>query len=75
VDYPILSDPGGEVARSFGALMPVLGVARRWTFYIGVDGRLLAVDRDVNPNTAGAEIAARLAELNVARVSGKDATR
>ena len=47
--------------------MPVVGVAKRWTFYIGKDGRILAIDKDVKVDTAGADIAAKLAELGVAR--------
>lgn len=47
--------------------MPAVGLANRWTFYVGVDGRLLAVDKDVKVATAGADIAAKLAELGVAR--------
>jgi len=47
--------------------MPVVGLAKRWTFYIGKDGRVLFVDREVKPDTAGDDVAARLAELGVAR--------
>ena len=47
--------------------MPVVGLAKRWTFYIGKDGRILYVDREVKPETAGADVAAKLAELGVAR--------
>jgi peroxiredoxin Q/BCP len=47
--------------------MPVVGLAKRWTFYIGRDGKILAIDKDVKVDTAGADIAARLAELGVAR--------
>ena len=47
--------------------MPVVGVAKRWTFYIGKDGKILAIDKDVKADTAGADIAAKLAELGVAR--------
>jgi len=47
--------------------MPVVGLAKRWTFYIGKDGRILYVDRAVKPETAGADVAAKLAELGVAR--------
>ena len=67
VDYPILSDPEKRVAKAYGVLMPLVGLAKRWTFYIGKDGRILHVDRDVHVNTAGADVAARLAELGVAR--------
>jgi peroxiredoxin Q/BCP len=47
--------------------MPVVGVAKRWTFYIGKDGKILAIDKDVKVDTAGADIATKLAELGVAR--------
>ena len=47
--------------------MPIVGLARRWTFYIGPDGKILFVDKDVKPGTAGADVAARLAELGVPR--------
>jgi peroxiredoxin Q/BCP len=66
-DYPILSDPGKKVASAYGVLVPLLGIAKRWTFYIGKDGKILYVDRDVNVNTAGADVAARLAALGVPR--------
>lgn len=41
--------------------------AKRHTFYIGLDGKILAIDRDVEPGAAGDDVAARLAELGVAR--------
>jgi thioredoxin-dependent peroxiredoxin len=65
-DYPILSDPGKSVARAFGVVTDERAVAFRWTFYIGVDGRILHVDRDVKAATAGADIAVQLAALGVA---------
>ena len=43
------------------------GYARRHTFYIGVDGRVLAVDRNVRPETSAEDMAATLGELGVAR--------
>ena len=47
LDYPILSDPGKEVARAYGVVMPGVGLAKRWTFYVGIDGRILFIDRAV----------------------------
>ena len=51
--------------------MPVVGLAKRWTFYIGKDGKILFIDKDVKTDTAGADIAAKLAELGVARRPAK----
>ena len=65
-DFPLLSDPTKETARAYGVLGP-FGVASRWTFYIGKDGTVLAIDRAVEPNSAALDIAAKLGTLGVAR--------
>ena len=63
-DYPILSDPSKEVATAYGVLGRG-GLASRWTFYIGPDGKILYIDKAVKTTTAGADIAAKLSELGV----------
>ena len=40
-------------------------VAMRWTFYIGPDGRILALDTKVSPSSAGEDIVKKLEELKV----------
>lgn len=65
-DFPLLSDPTKETARAYGVLN-VMGVASRHTFYIGVDGRIAAIDRDVKPATSAEDMAAMLGKLEVAR--------
>jgi len=65
-DFPLLSDEQKEVASAFGVLSPG-GVARRWTFYIGADGRILDIDRNVRPATSAEDMAARLEALGIAR--------
>ncbi len=64
-DFPILSDPDGTVAESYGVRMPLVGVASRWTFYIGKDGRILDIDKQVKAATHGEAVAKRLGELGV----------
>jgi peroxiredoxin Q/BCP len=44
-----------------------MGMASRWTFYIGPDGKILHIDKAVKTSTAGADVASKLAELGVAR--------
>jgi thioredoxin-dependent peroxiredoxin len=44
-----------------------MGFANRWTFYIGLDGTILYIDRAVKTSTAGQDVAAKLAELGVAK--------
>ena len=69
-DYPILSDPGGEVARAYGVTGVVQRWASRWTFYIGKDGKILYIDKDVHPSTSADDVAKRLKELGVAEKKG-----
>ncbi|HEX4346281.1 MAG TPA: redoxin domain-containing protein [Vicinamibacterales bacterium] len=66
VGFPILSDPGGAVARAYGVLGSS-GFPRRWTFYIGADGRILDIDKRVETASHGDTIAARLEQLGVSR--------
>jgi peroxiredoxin Q/BCP len=65
LDYPILSDPKGEVAKKYGVYNPDRDAAQRVTFYIGKDGKILHIDREVKTETHGADIAARLGSLGV----------
>jgi peroxiredoxin Q/BCP len=64
-DYPILSDPDKTAATAYGVVNDQRPRAFRWTFYIGPDGRVLAVDTKVTPNTAGQDVVSRLEALNV----------
>jgi peroxiredoxin Q/BCP len=64
-NFPMLSDPDRKVAMAYGVVSTPTGVAKRWTFYIGGDGKILFVDRGVKTATAGVDLAAKLAELGV----------
>lgn len=63
-DYPILSDPEKKAAGAYGILGPS-GLARRTTFYIGPDGKILEIDRNVSVKTAGEDVARKLGELGI----------
>jgi len=64
-DFPILSDPRGEVALAYGVTGIVQKWASRWTFYIGADGNILYIDKDVHPSTHADDIAVKLEELGI----------
>jgi peroxiredoxin Q/BCP len=66
LDYPILSDPAKRVARAYGVL-GASGFPSRWTFFIGKDGRILDIDKNVHPGSHGTDVAGRLAELGTTR--------
>lgn len=52
IQYPLLSDPGGEIARRYGAFQPEQPTfPRRNTYVIDAQGNLERVFEDVNPKT------------------------
>ncbi|HWB09552.1 MAG TPA: peroxiredoxin [Pirellulales bacterium] len=65
LDYPILSDPDKKVAQEYGLINPQRGVAQRWTFYIGKDGKILYIDKEVKVAEHAKDIAKKLDELGV----------
>lgn len=65
-DYPILSDPTCETAKAYGLVSGERKNATRKTFYIGKDGKILAIDDKVKTANHGPDIAAKLKELGVA---------
>ena len=65
-DYPILSDVTKEIATKYGVLGQT-GLARRWTFYIDPDGKILHIDNAVKAASAGPDMVAKLAELKIAK--------
>jgi peroxiredoxin Q/BCP len=67
-DFPLLSDPDKTVAKAYAVLMPVVGMAKRHTFYIGKDGRILKIDKDIQPKTSAEDMARTLAELSINRI-------
>ena len=64
-DFPILSDPDKQVATAYGVVTPERQFAFRWTYYIGPDGKILAIEKTVHPQAAGEEVVAKLKELGV----------
>jgi peroxiredoxin Q/BCP len=64
VDFPMLSDPTKQTAKDYGVLN-LFGVAKRVTFYIGKEGRILYIDRKINAKHAAKEMSDHLARLNV----------
>jgi peroxiredoxin Q/BCP len=68
-DFPLLADPTKATAAKYGVLRGegAAAVANRWTFYIGPDGKILFIDKQVVPAKAGEAIVAKLQELKVPR--------
>jgi peroxiredoxin Q/BCP len=62
-DFPLLSDPSKETANAYGVLNTERGFANRWTFYIGKDGKITGIDKQVKPATSAEDMAAMLKQL------------
>ena len=69
LDFPILSDPTKETAKAYGVVHEGRPVAERWTFYIGPDGKVKAVDQKVNAAQHAKDIVKQLEELGVKKKS------
>ncbi len=68
-DYPLLSDPDGAVARSFGVKRSFGPIpVKRWTFVIGADARVLGVVKSEVRMSTHADTALEI--LRDARTSG-----
>jgi peroxiredoxin Q/BCP len=63
-DFPLLSDPEKIVASAYDVLND-RGVASRHTIYIDTDGRIAAIDSDINPAKSAEDISVKLGELGV----------
>jgi peroxiredoxin Q/BCP len=70
LDYPLLSDPEKKTSKDYGVLDEGRGLARRWTFYIGKDGKILHVDKEVKTQSHGSDISATLKKLGVEEKKG-----
>lgn len=63
-NFPILADPGKGVCEDYGVLSE-RGFARRWTFYIDEQGVVAHIDKQVNPRSAGPDLADNLRRLEL----------
>lgn len=63
-DFPLLSDPEKKIAKAYGVLSS-RGHAKRHTFYIGSDGKILKIDKSVRPATSAEDMASTLSALSI----------
>jgi len=65
-DFPLLSDPSKQVAKAYDVLA-FYRLPKRHTIYIGKQGKILMVDRDIKAATSAQDIAANLQRLGIAK--------
>ena len=62
LNFSLLSDPDGSVARKYGVLMPQ-GYAGRVSFVIDTKGKLRAIVNEVNVRSHGTDLVDMVREL------------
>lgn len=60
-----MSDPDKSTAKAYGVVTPERELPYRWTYYIGPDGKILHIDKEIKTMSAGADVAAQLKALEV----------
>lgn len=65
LDYPLLSDPTRQTAKEYGLVADEKGFPKRWTVYVGKDGKIAFIDKEVKAAAAADAILKKLAELKV----------
>ena len=49
LNFDVLADENGEVTELYGVKMPIVKMAKRWTFLIDPELKIRAIDKDVDP--------------------------
>ena len=63
INFTLLCDEKAEVAEKFGVKMPVIGIAKRWTFVIDPELNIRNIEKDVDPAMDAKKTAKLLEEL------------
>ncbi len=69
LDYPILSDPNRKVATAYGVVDDSRKIPRRWTIFVGKDGKVAHIEKDVDTKAHGKQVLKKLAELKIEKAS------
>ena len=64
-NFPLICDTDHTIGKAYGADQGPGKGAQRVGVIIGPDGKILGIDREVKPGTAGEDMAAKLQELGV----------
>lgn len=63
LNFTLLSDPDAKVTEAYGVKMPVLNMAKRWTFVIDPSLTIRQIDDDVDPALDAQRVAETLMRL------------
>ncbi len=63
LNFSLLADEGGKISGAYGTKMPLVTIAKRWTFIIDPQLKIRKIEKDVDPALDAEKVAAMLAEL------------
>jgi len=63
LSFTLLSDPDAKVTEAYGVKMPILKMAKRWTFIIDPTLVIRQIDDDVDPALDAQRVAEKLKQL------------
>ncbi len=66
LNFTLLSDPGAKVTEAYGVKLPVLNMAKRWTFILDPDLIIRQINDKVDPATDAKKVAETLKRLRAA---------
>jgi peroxiredoxin Q/BCP len=64
LNFPLLADPGGKIVDAYGVKWGDRKLARRVSFLIGLDGKIVHITDAANPDVHFSEMQAAIAGLN-----------
>lgn len=63
LNFPLLADPDGKIVAAYDVKMPMMNMAKRVSFLIGTDGKIVHVTDTMNPQKHFDEMQAAIAGL------------
>lgn len=71
--FPLLANPDAKVIDAYGARIPVLGIAKRWTFILDPNLSVAAIEKDVDPAMDAERVATTLRALQARSLRARPA--
>jgi peroxiredoxin Q/BCP len=63
LNFTLLADPRMEAIKAYGTKMPLVPMSKRWTFIVGPDLRIRAIEKDVDPVLDAKRVAGTIQRL------------
>ncbi len=63
LNFKLIADEKGQVAKLYGSKMPLISLSKRWTFIIDPELKIRSIDKNVDPVMDAENVAKKIAEL------------